>query len=206
MSKLAQDFEKALDNIGLNNKELLNPVFYNSPVSIRFEIGVSDENLSDWQNTEYINRAFIRAKKIYENLPAKPTILRIDSYDEQTKALESAFAKLKLPLDYQKVDSEFADECDIIHKSSFYWDLELFELDFELLLKEVIKSELGGMYFLASSVFFADTKNDVLFHLYDDRGADVSAHDANTIRPMYEKLNGYILDYDRERIDEIFKA
>lgn len=206
MSKLARDFEKTLDNIGLNNKELINPVFYNSPVSIRFEIGVSDKEFSDFQSAEYINRAFIRAKRIYESLPAKPTILRIDSYDEQTKALESAFAKLKLPLDYQKVDSEFADENDIIHKSSFYWDLSLFELDFELLLKEVIKSELGGMCFLSSSVFFADTKNDVLFHMYDDRGADVSAHDADTIRPMYEKLNGYILDYDRKRIDDIFKA
>ncbi|MBU3146330.1 DUF3885 domain-containing protein [Clostridium sp. CF012] len=38
----------------------------------------------------------------------------------------------------------------------------------------------------------------------DDRGLDIVAHDKNTLMPLYQELNAWILDYDREQIDERF--
>ena len=46
----------------------------------------------------------------------------------------------------------------------------------------------------------------VLFHLYDDRGADLCAEKTESIFHIYNDLNDLILEYDRERIDSIFKA
>jgi len=45
----------------------------------------------------------------------------------------------------------------------------------------------------------------MIYHLYDDRGCDVIASNKENLRPLYEELNDWILDYDREQIDTIFK-
>lgn len=203
VSNLSHIFQTTLDNIGLGGRNELRPVFYNSPVSIRFEIGVSEG--VDTGSDEYLHQALFRAKSIYENLPDKPDILRIDVYADNIEDMECGFDKLKLGLPTEKVDCEYTDaDGDIIQRSSYYWDLKLFDFDYERLLYEVIKSDFGGISFL-DSVYFIDTDNAVLFCLYDDRGADVSAATAETILPLYERFNDYILDYDRAQIDRIFQ-
>jgi len=42
-------------------------------------------------------------------------------------------------------------------------------------------------------------------HLYDDRGVDVISTHPNNLKALYKKYNEWILDYDREMIDAIFK-
>ena len=59
---------------------------------------------------------------------------------------------------------------------------------------------------MTSSVYFICSDDNVLFHLYDDRGADLCAEKIESISHIYKKLSNLILDYDRERIDAIFKA
>ena len=53
-------------------------------------------------------------------------------------------------------------------------------------------------------VFLLDEAHDVLYHPYDDRGADVAAADRETLRPLYQELNPWLLDYDRARMDAMF--
>ena len=72
------------------------------------------------------------------------------------------------------------------------------------LLREIIKADIGGYSALVSNVYFADTHDFVLFHLYDDRGTDLVAADRELLRPIYERVNSWILEYDRDRINEIF--
>ncbi|TGE31087.1 DUF3885 domain-containing protein [Desulfosporosinus sp. Sb-LF] len=43
-----------------------------------------------------------------------------------------------------------------------------------------------------------------MLHLYDDRGLDIVSHDKNTLMPLYQELNEWILDYDSKRMDEMF--
>ncbi|MDQ0185270.1 DUF3885 domain-containing protein [Cytobacillus sp. FSL R5-0569] len=45
----------------------------------------------------------------------------------------------------------------------------------------------------------------MIYHLYDDRGWDVIASNQEDLDLLYEELNNWILDYDREQIDKIFK-
>ena len=49
-----------------------------------------------------------------------------------------------------------------------------------------------------------DTKNQVLYHLYDDRGADIVAADKNLLLPIYKKYKDRILEYDKADIERIF--
>ncbi|MPN35793.1 hypothetical protein SDC9_183295 [bioreactor metagenome] len=43
-----------------------------------------------------------------------------------------------------------------------------------------------------------------MLHLYDDRGLDIVAYDKATLIPIYNKLNKWILEYDRKQIDKMF--
>nr|WP_230309344.1 DUF3885 domain-containing protein [Planomicrobium sp. YIM 101495] len=54
------------------------------------------------------------------------------------------------------------------------------------------------------SLYFVHPKNETIFHVYDDRGCDLVATSRETIRPLYESFNEWILDYDREAINEVF--
>jgi Domain of unknown function (DUF3885) len=44
----------------------------------------------------------------------------------------------------------------------------------------------------------------ILLHVYDDRGMDVIGGDPRALRPIYEKFDGWLLDYDRPRIEQVF--
>nr|WP_232726132.1 DUF3885 domain-containing protein [Bacillus sp. FJAT-42315] len=55
------------------------------------------------------------------------------------------------------------------------------------------------------NIYFVNITRKFIYHLYDDRGCDVIASNKENLRPLYEERNAWILDYDREQIDKLFK-
>ncbi|TWT07975.1 DUF3885 domain-containing protein [Planococcus sp. CPCC 101016] len=58
---------------------------------------------------------------------------------------------------------------------------------------------------VGSNVYFINLSRNMIFHLYDDRGCDILAADKEKLRFLHEDFNSWILDYDREEIDLLFK-
>lgn len=54
-------------------------------------------------------------------------------------------------------------------------------------------------------IYFINVTRKMIYHLYDDRGCDVIASNKEDLRTLYEEFNDWILDYDREQINKIFK-
>ncbi|KPU42470.1 hypothetical protein OXPF_42550 [Oxobacter pfennigii] len=54
-------------------------------------------------------------------------------------------------------------------------------IDTKRLFREIIMSDIGGSYELASKVFIIDMESACIFHLYDDRGAVISAPEGNIL-------------------------
>lgn len=54
-------------------------------------------------------------------------------------------------------------------------------------------------------IYLINITQQLIYHLYDDRGCDIIAADKEDIRFLYEQYNDWILDYDREKIDAVFK-
>jgi hypothetical protein len=50
-----------------------------------------------------------------------------------------------------------------------------------------------------------DFERGILVHVYDDRGVHVAAS-RDVLRPLYVQFNGWIQDYERPRIDALFRA
>ncbi len=214
MGILHNRFLKTVDLIGMNG---LAPVFYNAPVAIRFEIGgdesvyLNDEKSDTFvPNPTYISAAFKKVKKIYESLLHHPRILRIDVYPNEcdTQSAIQAICRLsELPAPNEKITEKlrFDENDEPYPRLSLYWDISKTSFNADNLLLEIIRSDIGGFSPLTSAVYFADDIHPLLFHPYDDRGADAAAADTELIRPMYEKLNDYILNHDRAAIDKLFK-
>lgn len=214
MNMLAEIFDDILEKI--KNPNLEHPLFYRCPIGIRFEIGgevplflESKDSEEKVLNNEYIELTFLRAKRIYDELPQSPDILRIDIYSdeaEQGNEQQSVRRMLKkiLPASHEehRINRDTEDGQGIVHE--LYWDLSRIDFSPDLLLKEIIKADIGGISALVSSVYFANKEEVFLFHIYDDRGADLVAEDKKTLYPIYQKWNQWILDYDRKRIDSLF--
>lgn len=211
---LSEQFDDLLLKIG--NPTLEHPVFYKSPIAIRFEIGCETPIYLDVPSTndmivnpKYIDASLQRVKAIYTALPQAPNLLRIDvcpKEDEPDYWRESDLNMLQnqLPPFHEKRTRHITD-CDELYTiSQLYWDLYKIDFSPDILLREIIKADLGGISDLASNVYFANTKEKYLYHLYDDRGADLAAERKETLRPIYHNFNQWILDYDRREIDELF--
>ena len=206
-------FNNVIKSLGMQT--LTHPLFYNSKVAIRFNIGDNENEvyLDDEDdlivNPEYVSACLERAKQVYNSLGKEPNILVIDGYLYENDRIESFINTVITTIEFTypqetKVEKIFEDGEEINH-IFLCWELNEFSPD--KLLNEIIMADLGsGNLFLTSSVYFVCSDENILFHLYDDRGADLCAEKTESIFHIYNDLNDLILEYDRERIDSIFKA
>lgn len=203
---LSDDFMAALEEMGIPLLE--QPIFYHAPIGIRFAIGGEEPVYLEGSckpNPAYLSGALFRAEEIYQHLPAPPDILCIELWQDGRRLTEmQCIAEL-----CQKTGLREPEERQCIpfqegYRLRLFWDLRRHPLDTAALLLEIIKADIGGYRPLVSNTYFMDTKNAVLFHLYDDRGADLTAKDREILRPIFRQFREWILEYDRERIEKLF--
>lgn len=135
--------------------------------------------------------------------------MRIDGYPSDSGVQEEVqsicnSAGMPQPDEQTLQPFQWGEDCEVISQLQLYWDLNKIQFSPDRLLREIIEADIGGYSGLASNVYFADTHDFFILHLYDDRGADLMAANRELLRPIYENLNSWILDYDREKINELF--
>ena len=54
-------------------------------------------------------------------------------------------------------------------------------------------------------IYLVNPEKSILIHPYDDRGLDVICRDSAVLATLYEKYNVWLLDYDKETMDQTFK-
>lgn len=209
----AQRFDAILRALGL--KQLEFPLFYHSPVAIRFEIGGNEPGYRDRSaeserltpNPAYVESALARSAAIYRELPAAPDILYIDGKAARNaeELLVPIRERARLPAPAQIAAEPSGGDGDCYLQVQMYWDLRAIAFQPERLLREIILADIGGWNGFASSVFSAGT-GPFLYHLYDDRGLDVLGAARETLRPLYLRHHDWILDYDLENIGRLFAA
>ena len=206
--KLFNLFNKTIYDIGFDSLE--NPIFYNAPIGIRFEIGGEDDvyikkgmTRKLHPNPKYVNKAVERASRIFDALPRKDWILRIDLSDE--REIKKILKVLQLVPSHEKVLNKYEEDGEKMTHCELYWSLNDIDWSSETIIREIILADIGGLNCLVSAVYLLHPNENVLYHLYDDRGLDLVAKDKRMLYPLYERFNDWILDYDRETIDHIFK-
>ena len=79
------------------------------------------------------------------------------------------------------------------------------ESDIDKLLWGAIAAEMPiSPSVTGRGAYLIDWKAGVVVHVYDDRGMDVIAPTRETLLPLYERFNSWLLDYDRQAMDAVF--
>lgn len=211
---LLEKIFETLKKIG--NERLQLPIFYESPVSLRFETGdptleifLDEKHL----NPRYLKSALWRASFLYEKTAPFDTLLwvlyRTLDLDTDIDEIIQKFchlAHLPTPAEVYQQEVKTANE-EPMTRILLFWDMEQTPPRITPLLEAIMSCDFKGFGFreLSSAVFFFDTTRHLLFHPYDDRGADVVAEKVEDIRFLYEECQNWLLEYDLERMRQIFE-
>ena len=200
----------------IGNERLQLPIFYECPVSLRFETGdpeleifLTDKKL----NPKYLRSALWRTSFLYEKVAPFDTLLwvlyRTPDVDTDIDEIIDRFctlAHLPSPAEvYQQEVTTAAEEP--MTRILLFWDMMDTPPKIQPLLEEIMHSDFKGLGFreLSSAIFFFDTTRHLLFHPYDDRGTDVVGRTPDDIRFLYDDCRNWLLDYDMERMKNTFE-
>lgn len=193
------------------------PLFYNSKIGIRFEIGCPD---IDYLDKRYMEFVFIRSIMLFQELfhPETDIYLVVNAHrwkedkvnENQVKDVLRTYLKtkelygeidfLKLPYIYQEKDEEILTDT-----YRYCLACKVKDIDCKGLLKAIGNQDMGTEPSFKDEVYFINRNDNVIYHLYDDRGLDIVSNKRETLEKIYVEYNHWILDYDRERIDKTFK-
>jgi hypothetical protein len=201
-------------NENFTNLELTPPLFYSWDIGIRFELGVEWKREYDYPNNPYIQGCYKRVITLFEALHSltDDIIIVIDVIDfDKGKNIKHKLKNfsnyVERSLLYRLQHQIFLeDDIDGTYKTHrFTLNCKTFEFKYIHLLKAICNQDLGIKPSIIHNVYFINQNSKTIFHVYDDRGCDLLATSPEAIRDIYNKYSNWILDYDRNKIDEVFK-
>ncbi|MEO2224471.1 hypothetical protein BTA37_10075 [Priestia megaterium] len=198
-------------------------LFYSWKYSIRFEI--SDPLISSHEK-DCLNQAFhLPLQRVFEEGDEILFITDVHTTNKdrflQKRPLNVYLKYIKdkqrlyqlnhhcLPSVFQDEDED--DDQSLTHR--FVLSCKKTELRYAQLLKAINYEDFAHPSTILKSnpqsgydIYFINLSKKMILHLYDDRGCDVLASSKESIRFLYEEYNNWILDYDQEEIDFLFRG
>lgn len=198
-------FTQMIKNMGIQS--VYGPIFYQAMYGLRFEMGIGDPTDERFRIIPtYFEEAIHRALCIYQ--ATEPyDILRISIWLDSENEVEipNYFTSLGLTeCDESYIEMYYSDGYEYQIKAC-YWNLQKLTFNWKKLFRDIVYTDFEEPHFLASNVFFLNTKAEILYHLYDDCGLDIVATDKMTLQPIYQRYHTWLLDYDREAMKKVFE-
>ncbi len=186
-------------------------LFYRWPIGIRFELAGEADSLS-----ERLTQATDRASALYAALFETDELCVVlsqnwldDTPTQSPRYLTPLFALaaaegvgLRNPNGLMEVPAAGDSGAYVLS-----WVEQLSRgFKFRKIFRGIANQDHGVEPSIGGRVYFLNPRTQVIMHMYDDRGLDIVATDKRSITTLYESFSTWILDYDRVRIDELFKS
>ncbi|NUU61108.1 DUF3885 domain-containing protein [Paenibacillus agri] len=192
------------------------PLFYNSNIGIRFELGVPYRGIEDPLYFETVKK---RSETLFESVFSESSELYIvrKTYEPQApyevfnpgvdvfaEYVDSAIINKVVCFENKPDYDEDTNQLTGYSKSfSLLCCLE--HIDYKGILKAISYSEFPSKgNYIFDRIYFIHTKKNIVFHMYDDRGLDIVAIRSENLMNLFNEFNDWILDYDREKIERTF--
>lgn len=191
------------------------PLFYNWEIGIRFELGLdyySEENI-------YMQEVYKRAITLFESLHFQDEEIFIvvdvndigdsKTYKQKARIFSPYIRSQSLLYTLKHTEMPYIfpedDEEGKYKTHRFTLQCKLSDVKYIPLLKAICNQDLGIQPSIIHRIYFLNIKRKTIFHIYDDRGCDLLATSPESIRDLYFTYNEWILDYDKDKIDQVFK-
>lgn len=195
------------------------PLFYNYNIGIRFKLGVNDKLENIHESHSYLEEVYKRSVILFESVHSSNDdiyiVVDVNDFGEnkaRKKKLNifSKYVKEKailFKLEHRTIPYVFPEEDEEGTYSTNRFSLKCKVSDFNYIpmLKAICNQDMGIRPSIFYRVYFINVSKNTIFHVYDDRGCDLLANSPDSIQDIYEEYNEWILDYDRDQIDSIFK-
>ena len=202
--------------------KLEKPLFYNNPFGLRFEIGPPE--IGVWANREkrqlneeYFKAALERAQSIFNTAFTSSDDMSIAYQvfsDGRRKVKKKCYVLRQIKIERPK-EISFSEhrelysenltyKCEYWHRATAH-GLTTEDANINKILLALINTDFGSRQpSIGGECYFINHTKGLVLNLYDDRGMDVVALKRETLLPLYKRHNEWILNYDREYIDEVF--
>jgi hypothetical protein len=75
----------------------------------------------------------------------------------------------------------------------------------ERIFEAIANADFARRPAITGDVYLLSPARTLLYWMYDDRGLDVIADESATLQPLYDAFGPWLLDYNRERMDSVFR-
>lgn len=201
-------------NENFPNLELRPPVFYSWKIGIRFELGVDYDSDFAYENSPYLQGVYKRSITLFKSLHSNNDdiyiVVDVRDYADNFKLKSKTFSRYikKKSVLYglnQKTIIHDDDEEGTYKTHRFTLKCKTSDFNYIPMLKAICNQDMGIRPSIFNMVYFININRKTIFHVYDDRGCDLVATSPETIRDVYDNYNDWILAYDRNEIDGVFK-
>lgn len=203
--------------------KLEEPLFYNMPYGLRFEIG--PEALEIWTdfdkgdlNDQYFNAALERAIAIFETAFISSHTISIvyQIYSDGRRRIRQGSFLFKQIKDIQSRTLAFSKRRDLYPEE--LWGkrhclqqvkisgIQVQDINHQNILRALVNQDfsLRRTPALQGHCFFLNHDKGLVLDLYDDRGMDIVALQKEPLELLYQTHHAWILDSDRAAINQIF--
>ncbi len=194
------------------NLQIQKPLFYNWPIGLRFEIGPPDIGTGIGLNDLYFKEAHKRSVAIFEACFSKDDeiIFVYQQYSDGRKKIRKSNYVLKQIA--KKGIFEHYDVRDIYEleykctcwKRVIVQGLKCSDINYSNILLALVNTDFARQPSTNGECYFINVTSGLILNLYDDRGMDVISTTSDVLRPIYERFNDWLLDYDRKKMDAVF--
>lgn len=180
--------------------ELESPLFYNADIGIRFEIGDPDPLVSD---EKYREQVHFRTTQLFKNAHNESDEIFIVSFLNVKRNRKP----YKIKVFKKGVKSRETLKKLICNRIARSDEEEVEWVSLRYVLRCKVTDIKPDMFLFARyRAFFVNITRNTIFYLYDSRGLDIVSNRKESLQHLYYDFNHWILDYDRESIDSIFKS
>ncbi|HFR3343189.1 TPA: DUF3885 domain-containing protein [Streptococcus suis] len=193
-------FKNWIEEFRLENKPLVGPFFYATPLALRFEIGPAEE-AETLPRKVYLDHAYARAVELMETAASAYDYVILSLLRQEDRDIDTYLWHFTSKFNFDKCPEHDLIEVEDWTGEVLVYERYLFPVadqDLKALLKEIIKADHGGFHYLSASVFFLSSKKKVIYHCYDDRGVDIAVVDDDKRSQLFTDCHDLLFDYDME--------
>jgi len=179
------------------------PFFYNAAAALRFELGAPGQ----FREPDYMNQVYERAFKLFEEMFHPDDDVWIAAFAHRSPGRQkrtSVFRNYVKKPQWVVAEGRMWENDEGIVTDRFIGTGRVRDIHHRRLIRALSHLDMGLRPVVEESCFFIHPEKRIVYHLYDDRGLDIAAASAESLRPLYEAYNGWLLDYDRETMDQLF--
>jgi hypothetical protein len=213
MAAIKQEYKQYL-NATFKDQKIIRPLFFNGNFGLRFDLQVGETDTE-----EYFMEAIGRSSSLFKAAFDPNDIMFLIFRDFKWKRRKIGFLNYCLKqinnLERQEVNYSLIRNHYEIGTYGVYnaalTKLAPDRVNYKNILTAISNTDFPPRQprfkFLSSvEIYFINATQNLIFHMYDDRGLDIMASDIETLKPIYTNFNDWILESNRKKIDEMMSG